>query len=380
MTKVKDSRIGEVLKVRQRPIIYSRHLVKRGDRRFGLQTRIFATNPWSIIRGALNGISDDNARKQANSFIEQAEDFYRAYQSAHEISSKPLLVYYAFLNLVKAFGLFKEVTFEYGKAQHGLQEGVHPNGSEFTNSFLKAFKSKSPSPVNIFDEFIEAYTGKPLRTNEHIYELKNIHPQLLQGHRLWASAANERERFVEIARIDFLHDSAKKEIWLVFNVFADDLTRFGITRKALLEEGGLSTHFHNVKSNEVVGDRLLLKFEQTLPLTYTGRPSDKLEELVSLVRNEIWSAVVRMPPYRKNYLYLSPNAESTDRIPQVLSIYAFVYYLGSVTRYRPYFFDTLLSEDFGAHIEELISNIPQQFLFLIASEFYEREVCHAPIV
>lgn len=63
-----------------------------------------------------------------------------------------------------------------------------------------------------------------------------------------------------------------------------------------------------------------------------------------------------------------------------MSIYAFIYYLGSVTRYRSYFFEDLLERPDGAHIEETITNIPQQFLFLIASEFAGREVAHAPIV
>jgi hypothetical protein len=344
-----------------------------------LQTRIFATNPWSVIRGSIKNIDDPVARNQANSFVEQAEDFYRAYQSAHEISSKPLLVYYSLMNLVKAFGLYKEVMYEYGKAQHGLQEGIHPRGAEFQDSFLKAFKSRTSS-INIFGDFYQAFTGAPMATSERVFDLKYIHPQILQGHRLWAAANDVEERFVEIERIDFLHDSNDKKIWVVLNIFADDLTRFGISRRKLVDEAGLEGMFHNVKSEEFHRDRLLLKFEQTNPMIYTGRPSDKLEALVSILKDEIWSAVLRAPPYRKNYLYLSPASEKKDRIPQILSIYAFIYYLGSVTRYRPYFFDTLLSQEQGAHIEELISNIPQQFLFLLASEFAGREVAHAPIV
>lgn len=379
MSKVKPPREGSLLQIKQRPISYTRHPVVRGERRYGLQTRVFATNPWSVIRGALSEMDDANARNQAKSFVEQAQDFYRAYQSAHEVSSKPLLVYYALLNLAKAFVLFKEVKYEYDKAQHGIQESVHPGGSEFDNSFLKAFRSKG-NQVNIFDDLMVALLGSGLPTKEKVFDLKNLHPQILQGHRLWASSHSFDERFVEIERIDFMHDFDNKKLWLVFNIFADDLTRFGISRKRLLEEGQLSNLFHNVTSEEFVNSRLLLKFEQSEPIDYTGRPSDKLEELINPVKNEIWSAVLRMPPYRKNYIYLSPISEVPHRLPQILSIYAFIYYLGSVTRYRPYFFDNLLSRSDGAHIEEIISNIPQQFLFLIASEFAGREVAHAPIV
>lgn len=379
MSNVKPQREGSILQVKQRPISYTRHPVVKGDRRYGLQTRVFATNPWSVIRGALTEIEDDTSKHQANSFVEQAEDFYRAYQSAHEVSSKPLLVYYALLNLVKAFVIFKDVKFEYGKAHHGIQEGVHPNGQEFDDSFLKSFRSRG-GQVNIFDDFMTAFLGSGLLNREKIFDLKNIHPQILQGHRLWASANSCQERFVEIEKIDFMHHAEEKKIWLVLNFYADDLTRFGISRKRLLEEGGLDRYFHNVKSEEVNYGRLLLKFEQTEPLEYTGRPSDRLEDLISLIKNEVWSAVLRMPPYRKNYVYLSPNEERMHRLPQILSIYAFIYYLGSVTRYRPYFFDDLLDRADGAHIEEIISNVPQQFLFLIASEFSGREVAHAPIV
>lgn len=377
--KLRDARQGVILKVKQRPITYSRHPVVKGDRRFGLQTRIFATNPWSVIRGAIHEINDANTKSQAASFIEQAEDFYRAYQSAHETASKPLLIYYAMLNLVKAFVLKQGVKASYDKAQHGLQEGVHPNGIEFDNSFLKVFKSK-PGNVNIFDDFMEAFCGKKLTTNEKVFDLKNIHPQILQGHRLWADAYSQTERFVEIERVDFVHNEAEKEIWLVLNIFADDLTRFGIPRGKLLEESGIKNNFKNVKSEETIDGRLLLKFEQMVPIIYSGRPSDKVDELTSIVKDSIWSAVLRMPPYRKNYLYLSPAVENKDRLPQVLSVYAFIYYLGSVTRYRPYYFETILSKQYGPHIEELISNVPQQFLFLLASEFASREVAHAPIV
>ncbi|MDH2293153.1 YaaC family protein [Cobetia sp. 1AS1] len=379
MPTYRQARRGKILKVKKRPINYSRHTVVKRDRRFGLQTRVFATNPWSIIRGSIATIQDGSIKNQANSFVAQAEDFYRAYQSAHETSSKPLLVYYSLLNLAKAFVLFKGVRTEYDKAHHGLQETIHPDGVEFENSFLKSYKSRG-NQVNIFSDFVHAFTGSPEAAREKVYDLKNLHPQILQGHRLWADAYEAKERFIEIERIDFFHDNETKKIWMVLNIYADDLSRFGISRTQFLKEGCLRDLFHHIKSEENLNSRLLLKFEQTLPLTYTGRPSDKLEELTNLIKNRVWSSVLRMPPYRKNYAYLSPEGEKNQRLPQVMSIYAFIYYLGSVTRYRPYFFEDLLERPDGAHIEETITNIPQQFLFLIASEFAGREVAHAPIV
>ena len=67
-------------------------------------------------------------------------------------------------------------------------------------------------------------------------------PQLLPGHRVWCAAAGAEERFVEIERVEFRFDEKKKEIWSEINIYSDDLTRFGITRKRLLTESGLSSH------------------------------------------------------------------------------------------------------------------------------------------
>jgi len=63
-----------------------------------------------------------------------------------------------------------------------------------------------------------------------------------------------------------------------------------------------------------------------------------------------------------------------------MSIYLVFYYLGSVTRYRPNLFQKIMESKHGSHLEEVILNLPQQFLYLVASEFAGREVVRAPLV
>lgn len=50
MTRIAAARVGTVLTVKGRPIPFSFHPVVRMTRRYGLQSRIFSTNPWGIIR------------------------------------------------------------------------------------------------------------------------------------------------------------------------------------------------------------------------------------------------------------------------------------------------------------------------------------------
>ena len=48
-------------------------------------------------------------------------------------------------------------------------------------------------------------------------------------------------------------------------------------------------------------------------------------------------------------------------------IYAIMFFLGSVTRYNPYFFDTLMDAKEQWLISEFLNTQPKQFLYYMAS-------------
>lgn len=317
------------------------------------------------------------AKEQAVAFLDQAQNFYQIASSSHLSPTKPLLFYYSFLNLVKALALVKGTQTSYGRAVHGLTESTTAGGKEFHDSEVTVtWNGSSP---RLFNDLKATTTGKT-DPKGRVYTLKNVMPQLVPGHRVWCAATGSEERFVEIQRTDFRFNEATKEVWLEINIFSDDLTRFGITRKRLLSESGLDQLFREVSSTEAVGDRILVKFEQIKSIKYTGRPSDKVADLVKVLKPYLWFSVMTIPPFRKSYLYLCPAAEKKDMLSQVMSIYLVFFYLGSVTRYRPNLFQEIFESKHGSHLEEVILNLPQQFLYLIASEFAQREVVHAPLV
>jgi len=380
VARLPDPRIGNVLEIKGRPIPFSLYPTVKGRRRYGLQSKLFAANPWSVIHQAIQDSCPASAKRQALAFVEQAEDFYRSSQSSSIVAARPLLVYYCFLNLAKAFVLHSGTRAEYGAAFHGLTENVRPSGKEFYNSYLSASRSSNPNRPSVFDDFMNALTGNGLAVNIKEYELSHLRGQLLQGHRMWSTGARRKERFIEIHAVKFMCNSGSKTIWMQIDLFYDDLSRFDISRRTLLNESGLEGLFREVKSDEVADRRTVLKFEQIDVVPYTDRPSDKLKELVDTIRFKVWATIMRIPPYRKYYLYLCPSNEQPDLLPQILSIWGVFYYFGSVTRYRPQYFDEILAGRFAGHVQEIVSNLPQQFIYYMASEFSKREIAHAPLV
>jgi len=371
------ARTGKTLRVKGRPVPFSVYPVKRTTRRFGLQSKIFATSPWGVIKQVVEDSLRGSQKEQALAFMEQAQNFYQIAKSSHLSPTKPLLFYYSFLNIVKSLSLVKGTQTHYERAVHGLSESTTAGGNEFHDSVVTV-KWVGQSP-RLFNDLKKTLSGKTDPQNRP-YTLKNVMPQLLTGHRVWCAAAGTEERFVEIERVEFRFDEAKKEVWAEINIFSDDLTRFNITRKRLLTEAGVSATFKEVASDEKKGDRKLLKFEQIKPTKYTGRPSDKIADIVKMLKPFMWFSVTTVPPYRKSYLYLCPAVEKNDMLPQIMSIYLVFYYLGSVTRYRPNLFQKIMESKHGSHLEEVILNLPQQFLYLVASEFAGREVVRAPLV
>lgn len=371
------ARAGKTLRIKGRPIPFSVYPVKRTTRRFGLQSKIFATSPWGVMKQVVEDSLSGLQKDQALAFMEQAQNFYQIANSSHLSPTKPLLFYYSFLNLVKALSLVKATQTHYERAVHGLSESTPPGGNEFHDSVVTV-KWVGNSP-RLFNDLKKTLSGKTDHRGR-VYTLKNVMPQLLPGHRVWCAAAGAEERFVEVERVEFRFDEKKKEVWAEINIFGDDLTRFGITRKRLLAESGLSATFKEVASTEKKDGRKLLKFEQIKPTKYTGRPSDKVADIVKALKPFMWFSVTTVPPYRKSYLYLCPLAEKDDMLSQIISVYLVFFYLGSVTRYRPNLFQKIMESKHGSHLEEVMLNLPQQFLYLVASEFAGREVVQAPLV
>lgn len=69
----------------------------------------------------------------------------------------------------------------------------------------------------------------------------------------------------------------------------------------------------------------------------------------------------------KGYRYYLGDFPPLERLPQLASIYAVMFYLGSITRYKPYDFDRIVEGRYGWLVGEFLATQPQQFLYLLAS-------------
>ncbi len=379
MPPLPSPRDGTLVLVRKRPLQFSYWPMRRGTRRYGLQATLFAVDPWVVIRESIQSQCPAVSKAEAAACLVQARDFYSAATAAHVTSARPLLYYYCFLNLAKAYVLKIGQHQTLDRGRHGLERVTPAGGKELSDSLLNAYTTpdKEGRP-NVFAEFLRAISGQSMPQLK--LALTALLPQVLPAHRLWAEGARKQERFVALHNVRFHEDKAAKKLWLCLYLLSDDLSRLVVTHERLLSGSRLDGLFREVKCSEKVDNRPVICLEQVAPLDYTHRAADAIPDLVRTIRQLLWTIVSSSPPYRRYYLYPAPVAEHDQVLPQLLSAYAIMYYLGSVTRYRPDHLGQVLRAEYGPLVEEFVSSQPLQFIYLMASEFAQREVTRPAIV
>jgi hypothetical protein len=372
-----QARTGETLVVRDRVLPFSFYPVTRGIRRYGLFDTLFAVSPWAVMGAAVREfVSSAPGRAEAQALLEQAQDFYSA--ATARLAANPLLFYYAFLNVGKALIRVRGYGGSFDQAMQGLSAQTTAGGTELQDS--EVIVKDSPGVVNVYPELVERL-GFPRPANNTVFPVPELVPQVVVGHRLWRQAQRAKERFLGIEEVEFVTDAALRTVWLRIFLERGDLSRYDISRRRLLDEGRLTGLFNEVKNPVLMEFPTQLCLEQSTPITYTGRPTDVVMDLVDLMRPLVWRIATTLPEdaYRKYYFYLS-SINDTSRVPQLASLWMLFYYFGSIVRYRPHILDNVTSGAFGAFVTEFISAQAEQFLYLLATEMQQREVAKPAII
>jgi hypothetical protein len=373
MPRLPSQRSGTFLEIGQQEVKLSRWPVRKKGNSYTPQTEILTKNPWEAIEGAIN-VQADRRTKHTDiclSFLYQSMDFYRA-QETSRVASRPLLLYYSLLNLAKALIVHRNIATDLEKAVHGLTE----NRGEYTKAVVTA-QPVNPTRQSIFDLFSRALGNQPITAARNYHLLADLLPQIVIGHRLWAQAANKRERFIRADQIRFLHDQGNRQVWFIVDLRRSDLSEIASTAPKVLKHSGLD-NFHQVSptsTDEAESRHLkaIVRLEQKTPATYTNRPVEALHNLQTVFGRRLWCIMRTVPPYRRYYLWGSPEGLQ-NLVDPLLSIYMVVFYLGPVTRYRPHYFEDLQVSKFGNLFDEILQTQRQQMLFHLAAEFQRRDV------
>lgn len=322
---------------------------------------VLISDPWSFLQAwilqKIPGKRSTNREcfTRAKYYCQLAENFYKA-ANATEFPIKATLTYYGMLNLVKCFLSVRGVELESTLEHHGLTLPLKKKQ-------LVRVHNLSDS-ISIFAEFAKLL-NKPVSKQKdlkvhnlicHIPELHEITYSL--GQLPWS-----RRKFLPV-QIDFLVNSRKNKLFTEIKYKKQQETRVDTSK---FHKEDRKDYFHDqVEDNGCLVYRS--KNQKSVnnanfPTIYRNIQKDYRKfDLVSLLTRSGYKYYCDLKPDCYHHLSYS---------------LAFLFYLGSVARYRPTEVEELLISELSPIVSEAIAAIPMQFLYQLLG-LITNNVCVVP--
>ena len=286
------------------------------------------------------------------SMLEQARYFFAAAQTA-PLHSQPLLYYYSFLNIAKiVINVYHNLgnTVEY---YHGIETQVS-SVTTLANAGVsfKQYTGIGTSRISVAKEFL-TILGDSINVH-NVTSVKNLLQSCIGIHRTYCEIFNEKESFY---RLQFQKEIIKNGMLISFDSVVKNMDNTIATMP--------SWRRYNLQRN---GGTYMYHIEYTMP-NYNFVFNSWKELARRTISNGIWS-YTDGNEYR---MYISSTAQS---LSSASIIYCIMFFLGSITRYHPYFFDSLLSAKEQWLIDEFLHTQPLQFMYMVTSKVVGNYVYH----
>jgi len=327
------------------------------------KNKVITSNVWAFLKEECAERFYQKAKK-LHAFIDQAYDFYLS-ASNPRLSSRPLLYYYAFLNLVKVFLLLRNISLA-EHPRHGISPAkIKKKKLRFEGQKVKIEQIASDHS-QIFPEFLRQFHNRvipnePIRIVDLLGQIPAIHRTYCLSKGKCSDPAFCPARSIQLVK-------KKNEVWakMIIDRKDKDVEK---TLSVIRKNKAFKEVYEQVKPLEESAAKNHYIFE-TKAENYKTRGIDlAISKIAAKIRGcGVWSIITP-----SGYIYYLSNIKVRNVIPQLCAMYAIMFYLGSITRYKPDEFDTI----FKGHswlISDFIDTAPEQFIYLLASVVAETEV------
>lgn len=323
---------------------------------------ILTTNPFSYLNAWLDseirnfGKSSPKKRRleKAKYFCQLAESFDLSARQSR-LPVKGTLLYYAHLNLVKAFLLVNGINLEESLEHHGLtfqakserEIKIQPKVTEGVNIFWEFSK--------ILGDKVDDNSGKKISIDELLDEMPEVHEI---GHAL--TLLQDKRKFLPV---DIRFCTNKKiRNKLFYEIEYEDKFRNNMPVH-LLNSGAYKSNLDLLEKVKKI------RFRSKKKVTYTTSSAKSWKQAYSKLSMELEDLGATVMLTTKGYRYYINLKKG--KLHRLTSTLALMYYLGSVARYRPTLYDKLIQGELQPIVNEVVETCPRQFYYLLVSRITE---------
>lgn len=324
--------------------------------------RVLASDIWSYLsQFNREHVSGPSAQREGEAHIVQAAEFFRGALNPR-LASRPLLLYYSYLNLVKFFLLTRGVDLT-KPAYHGLAEGeTNVKSPNFESDTLDVFPLKGGRHQDV--DNVAPYFMKELEMDavKPSYKITTVFAQIPAVHRVFSIDRVQRHEFCPMdITVSELGGALTAHVTL--DTTDSDVTE---TMGSLVSDPVFKETFPFGPSSSVADTSR----------KYLSRPIGDASDLPRATRalaaeiRKVGVAYVLTPDRYRPYFQ---THERSDRLHQLAASYMGMFYLGSMTRYHPVDYSNLYAKK-SWFLGEFLEVDPVQFVYGLSSLIARREV------
>lgn len=321
-----------------------------------VRPRRIARSIWGLLENEVRrNVDDVGERSKALAFLDQAFEFFTA-ASTHRELSRPLLYYYAFLNLGKA-----ALTLEGTEFPDVLHHGITPyygSCSTLSGHSVKWFAGEDQAFAKFYRLF--SYDRNTVLQAGSI-RIAELFEEIPCVHRAYCQVARTDEIFVQ-AHATLLEDGAR--VWWRLSV---DTSKISKSQKTWLCDLP-SLVSREDRQEETKSSRRDYESSPRMRMGKGRSTEIACQELARQFRRDVGGHVILQSDGYRLYV-----GNRRTPLPQWCSSLALLFYLGSLTRYRPHQYQQA-TEKFSWPISELLDALPEQMLYILASWMCKTEV------
>lgn len=281
--------------------------------------------------------------------LEQAKYFYEAAEIA-PLRSQPLLYYYSFLNLAK---IELNINYPYGNTTeyyHGIDTKINKSTTLDTAEVtFKQYSGTWSNKISVAKEFfldMGDTVSIPGKT-----KIKDLLASCIGIHRTYSETYNQKETFYRLDNVTYIEKSGMDICYESEILGLDD----NIMSSLIASKG------YNITKKKIDGISHYFYKENHTMLNYNIAKTNWFSLAFRIMQKGIWS-YTDGNEYR---LYVSKDAIQWSS-PSI--IYSIMFFFGSITRYHPYFFESILKAKEQWLISEFMRTQPMQFLYYVTSK------------
>jgi len=315
--------------------------------------RVVTFDVWTYMKHIAAKRLSGPREAEAVAFLDQAFEFFQAADNP-QLASRPLLYYYSFLNLTKMAILTHGVQLP-AAAKHGISD---PRANKRTRLRLEGqtirVVPRATDHSQVFPELV-ALLGDQI-PEQRDYKIIDLLAQIPGIHRTYCQVTRAKPCFLPIRCFALLRDGAHVWVRLIVSRHDADVRA---TLRVLRTRQAFQRVFDQVQS-EVTDE---LWFETGVRPGVRRGTDTAIRDLAEIVSEVgVWSILTSKGT--RFYLCTMPPRH---KLPALASIYAVMFYLGSLTRYKPADFDKIITRRYSWIIAEFLRTQPLQFLYGLAS-------------